>query len=419
MRKALSVARWEFVTTVTRRTYIVAIVMLPLLYGVMFTAAGMAGRSAASTAGRVPTAVVDRARIVDLAFAAEKAAPRQRSSAAATPAPSGGLVSYPDLDAALTALRSRQVAAVFVVEADYLATGSLTAYGHDTSIFAQQGERQRQAQLADAIRASLLKSSMSGTALDRAYAPAERVTRLRVTPEGAVEPITDVLGVGPFAGSLGVFLLLTMAIFISAGFLQQATLADRQNRMIEILLSSVDARDLVVGKILGLGGAGLVQVGVYVAFVIVPGSALVGIFDVPLAKLALSIVYFIIGYLLFACLMAATGMIGRTAQEAAQLSAFWTLSAASPMFFIPSIGAMPNGPLARALSFFPVTGPVTMLMRLAGTDVPTTDVVLSIVIGVVAICGAVWAATKIFRTAAFMYGKRPTLGELVRWLRTA
>ena len=77
----------------------------------------------------------------------------------------------------------------------------------------------------------------------------------------------------------------------------------------------------------------------------------------------LSLVYFAFGYTLFACLMAGFGMIGRTQQETAQLSALWTLAAVSPMWFIMAIAAAPNGLLARVLSFFPLTMPVTMIIR--------------------------------------------------------
>jgi ABC-2 type transport system permease protein len=183
-------------------------------------------------------------------------------------------------------------------------------------------------------------------------------------------------------------------------------------------LSSLDTDQLLVGKIMGLGAAGLLQVAVYLLLLVVPGMTLLAIFKVAVGKLLLSLVYFVIGYLLFACLMAGTGVLGRTAQESAQLSTIWTLTAASPMFFLGAIAASPNGPLARALSFFPLTSPVAMMLRLSNTDVPTIDIVGSIAIGVVSIYGALRGAAKVFRAASLMYGKRPTVPELIRWLRT-
>jgi ABC-2 type transport system permease protein len=322
------------------------------------------------------------------------------------------------VDGALAALRAHAVSAVYVVEADYLATGRITSYGRDAGLFSIPAERRRVVQLADAIRASLLRRTVAGDLLTRTYAPATNVTRMKMDNSGRVEAYGPFAGTfGPFAGGFGVFFLLTLSIFFSAGFLQQATLEDRQNRMMEILLSSLDMDELLAGKILGLGGAGLLQVLIYLLLVILPGMTFVAMFQVSLASIALSFVYFLIGYTLFACLMTGTGALGRTAQESAQLSALWTLTAASPLFFLAALSAAPNGLLARALSFFPLTLPVTMLMRLSSGEVPTADILLSIAIGTAAIYAALRGASKVLRATTLMYGKRPTLPELVHWLR--
>jgi ABC-2 type transport system permease protein len=189
--------------------------------------------------------------------------------------------------------------------------------------------------------------------------------------------------------------------------------------MIEILLSSLDTDELLIGKLIGLAGAGLMQVGIYVLLLVVPGIMVLAIIQVPMMKLALALVYFVLGYTLFASLMTGTGMLGRSAQESAQLSAIWTLTSASPMFFLAAISAAPNGTLARGLSFFPLTAPVTMMIRLSSTDPPVVDIVGSIAVGVAAIYFALRAASKILRAASLMYGKRATLPELVRWMRAA
>jgi ABC-type Na+ efflux pump permease subunit len=134
-------------------------------------------------------------------------------------------------------------------------------------------------------------------------------------------------------------------------------------------LDPVSARtdELLVGKLIGLAGAGLMQVGIYVLLLVVPGIMVLAIIQVPMMKLALALVYFVLGYTLFASLMTGTGMLGRSAQESAQLSAIWTRTSASPIFFLAAISAAPNGALARVLSFFPLTAPVTMMIRLSST----------------------------------------------------
>jgi ABC-2 type transport system permease protein len=450
MKKAWLVARWEFLTTVKRRGYIIAVAAIPLFYGGIFSLAGLAGRSASVSAGRIPTAVVDEAHILDLTFAAEQAAARDRQGAGDTVAAvlsqpigagssgssaiaaagalgtmmaSGGLKTYDTLDHAIAALTKQEVAAVFEVDKDYLTTGRLTTYSRDIGLFSQQPIQRGQTQLADAIRASLLHASMSGDALARAYAPVAGVTHKHVNADGRVEELpNDPFGLGPQAASLGSFaiiLLLTLSIFFSASFMQQATVADRQNRMMEILLSSLDSDELLAGKLLGLGAAGLLQVGIYVALIIVPGTAFLAVFQVPASALALSLAFYVVGYLLFASLMAGTGMLGRSAQEAAQLSAIWTLTAASPWFFVANIGTAPNGGIARALSFFPLTSPVTMMMRIGTANVPTLDILIALVIDAVAILIVLRAASRIFRAASLMQGKRATLPEFLRWLKAA
>ena len=423
MQKALLIALWEFKGAVMRRAYLFAVIGLPLLFTVVGGASALTTRSAATANATGSTGLIDKAGIVDVAFAAEQAARREEirttdpipAAVLAQPSP---IATYSDLDTALADLKSRKLAAVYVIDADYLATGNITTYTRDAGIFGQPAANQRANQMSDAIRASLLRKGLTGDELARAYAPAVRVKRFSVNSRGQIEDGADAFGLGRFAGTFGVFMLFTMSIFFSAGFLQQATVEDRQNRVFEVLLSSVSSDQLLMGKVIGLGGAGLLQVLIYIVLLIVPGTTMLAMFQVPVARLALLLVYFVNGYLLFASFMAATGMLGRTPQESAQLSAFWTLAAISPMFFLASIVAAPNGPIARGLSFFPLSAPVTMMLRLSTAEVPLIDIVGSIAIGAVSVYVALRATSKIFRAATLMYGKRPNLPELVRWLRT-
>jgi len=415
VRKVARVARWEFLSAVTRRTYIFAVVAMPAVYGMMLGAAGLAGRMVARSENARPVAVVDNARVIDFTVARKEAEGARAISDAAAPDAPLTLVEYRDVDRGLADMGTRKVAALFVLDADYLRTGHITSYSSDRGLLSLASQRRRRTQVGEAIRASLIDRAMNGDHRVRAYAPAANVTRLHVDASGAVTP--DEASDNLFTGAFGVYFMLTMAIFFSAGFLQQATIEDRQNRMIEILMSSLDTDEILIGKMLGLSGAGLLQVAIYLTLLIVPGVLVLSIVQISAGKLALSLVYFVLGYTIFASLMASTGMLGRTAQESAQLSAIWTLTAASPMFFLAAISASPNGLLSRGMSFFPLTGPVTMMMRLGTGDVPAIDVVISIAIGCAMIYVTLRAASKILRAASLMYGKRATLPELVRWLR--
>jgi ABC-2 type transport system permease protein len=424
VNKALIIARWEFMATITRRAYIVSVVAMPLLFGIIGAIPVISTRSAATSSADLPVALVDPAGLVDLELAARLAAQRsqERSPGAPpelVPVRPEGILRYTELRAALADLNARKVASVYELAPDYVSSGEISAYGRSGGLFAQAFAGQRQAQIVDAIRVSLLKAELSGDALTRAYAPAARLKRFQVDASGQSTSDRGMGPLGPFAGSFIVLILLTMSIFFSAGFLQQGTVEDRQNRVMEILLSSVTAEQLLLGKLVGLGAAGLLQVGLYVVLIIIPGTTVLSFFDVPLGGLMLSLVYFALGYTLFACLMAGFGMIGRTQQETAQLSAIWTLAAVSPMWFMMAITAAPNGLLARVLSFFPLTMPVTMIIRLSIGGVPAVDILASVVIGLIAIYFAAVGAARIFRAATLMYGKRPNLPELMRWLKAA
>jgi ABC-2 type transport system permease protein len=449
IHRVLLVARWEFRAAVMRRGFIVAVVTMPLLFfGIASMSVLTAPRTSSAAAGSI--AIVDPANIVDIAFAAEQAALRDRQTAgtAATPleaittgatsasGPAGAagaaaaaagmltapppspLVRYDDRQQALDDLAAERLAAVYVIDAGYLQTGRIVAYGRELNVFGQGAANRRAAAVSDAIRASLLKG-LDGQKLARAYAPAQQTEVHTVDKDGRIRDGAD-FGIGRFITTFGVFMLFTMAIFMSAGYLQQATVEDRRNRVFEVLLSSVDADHLILGKIAGLGGAGLLQVLIYVLLIVGTGSTALPALDLSWSQLALVGAYFTIGYLVFASLMAAVGMIARSPQEGAQLSAIWTLTASAPFFFMTGIVAAPQGVLSRTLSFFPLTSSVTMLMRLTMTgSVPVLDIVASLIIGVIAVVAALRGTVKIFRASTLMYGKRPTLPELIHWLRAA
>jgi ABC-2 type transport system permease protein len=243
---------------------------------------------------------------------------------------------------------------------------------------------------------------------------------MKITKEGDIRPArSEFEEVADLFGPFGMFLLMTMAIFFSSGYLLQGIAEEKQNRVIEVLLSSVKPTHLLAGKILGLGAAGLLQVALYIVLIFMPAMSLFVFMKINMGKLLLSVVYFILGYLLFACLLAATGVIGNTVQESSQLSAIWTMTSMIPMFLLAPLSTEPNGILARALSFFPITAPVTMMLRISAADVPALDVAISVIVLIVSIYLAVNGAAKVFRASSLMYGKRPSLPEIIRWLREA
>lgn len=422
MNKVVTIARREFLVTVTRPGYIIIVIGMPLFFVLIGAISYWTGTAAEVNLARVdrPIAVIDRANIIDLSLAGRlpPEPPPSNRLFNAVPEQAVQFVAYDSVDRALDDLKQERLAACYVIEVDYLASGHITAYARGGG-FLQDFSTPGQAQLHRLLRASLVKNHLAGNSFTRVLYPSQ-LNQMKVGKQGEIRPargefeeLADMLG--PFA----MFLLMTLAIFFSSGYLLQGIAEEKQNRVIEVLLSSAKPTELLAGKILGLGAAGLLQVMLYIALIFVPAMSWFLVMQVNMEKLLLSVVYFILGYLLFACLLAATGVIGNTVQESSQLSAIWTMTSVVPMFLLAPISTEPNGLLARVFSFFPLTAPVTMMLRISAGDVPVVDLVTSVMVLIVSIYLAVKGAAKVFRASSLMYGKRPSLPEIVRWLREA
>lgn len=426
MNKAWVIAKREFLVTVTRKTYIFTVLGMPLLFGGIFSISFLTGDSVEKSikSASEPVAVVDRAGVVDFALAATLAArsdtPKEGAEALrkAAGARLPKIVAYSDLDQAIQDIKQGKLSAVYLIEAHYMTTGKIVAYSPERGMFSDLAPPDR-SRLYDLIRASLVEGRIEGETRERVLAPG-RLTQMKVSKRGDVQGNDESMQkVARFFGPFSMFLLLTMSIFFSSGYLLQGIAEEKQNRVIELIWSSVEPVELLAGKIIGLGAAGLLQVAFYAGMLFLPAMTVFALFQVSPAGLALSLVYFLLGYLLFAGLMAGTGILGNSPQESGQLSAFWTLLSMVPMFLLAPISEDPNSWLARGLSWFPLTAPVTMLLRVTSGRIPWVDVGISTGVLLVSIYFTIKGAAKMFRAAALMYGKRPGLGEIWRWLREA
>ena len=141
--------------------------------------------------------------------------------------------------------------------------------------------------------------------------------------------------------------------------------------------------------------------------------------EISIGFLALSLLYFILGYLLFAILMAGIGAIGATARESQQLSAIFilptVLALEAAIFFVED----PGNIIAQVLTYIPLTSPIMVIMRLGQGEIALWEILISLVLLVAAIAGSLWLVTKVFRSFLLMYGKTPRFREIVRRLREA
>jgi ABC-2 type transport system permease protein len=330
------------------------------------------------------------------------------------------LISYASQDEAGKALLDKEITEYFVIPQDYVSTGVIQR-------FTLNRELEPGADVTTVIRNFLLNNLLSGQTsqeiVERVKSPLNMVSTL-LTSTGEIAP-----NQGGFAAFIVPYifsLLLLMSIFFSAGYLLQGLGEEKENRVMEILLSSISPRQLLAGKIIGLGAAGLAQVVVWLIsaqflarFASSTWGAIIGNLQVPAEFLILGTIYFILGYLLFAVLMAGVGAISPTARDGQSLSTIFSLAGVAPLWFMAFIIQNPDKLLSQVLTIFPVTAPVTVMIRLGLAQIPVWEIAASIGVLVLSIFGCFILAAKLFRTYLLMYGKRPAFSEIVHSFRNA
>lgn len=329
------------------------------------------------------------------------------------------MLPYTSPDEANKALGSKDIKGYFIISPDYLNTGLVSYYTLEKQL---EPPVDTISAIKYFLTSNLLAGKVPQPTIDLVQARLRLITT-RLTDTGAVSPEQGGYGTLLVPGIFS--LLLVLSIVLSSSYLLQGMGDEKENRLIEVLLSSVSVRELVIGKVLGLGAAGLVQVVVWVIstpFILGLASSSIGGFlqtlVVPLNFYILCIVYFILGYLLFAMISTAIGAITPSAREGQQLATIFTLGAVSPLWFSSAIMLFPNSPVWVALTIFPITAPVTLMLRLGSTDVAAWQIAVSILVLLLSVAGGLLLTARIVRTYLLMYGKRPGLGEIIRSLRS-
>ncbi len=404
MNKTLLIFTHEFLYTIKRTGFIILALALPILallaIGVYQLISGIA---------KPPVAEVTTIGYVD-----ESGGFQQYTSQG-----NMTLVRFDTPDDATKALIKGDVKEYFVIPPDFVATGVVSRY-------TLQRELMPPTDIATAIKnflsSNLLSGKVSTTVAARVEAPLNLVT-ITLTATGAVAPEQG--GFGNFVIPAVFALLLALAIIFSSTYVLQGLGEEKENRLMEILLSSVSTRQLITGKVLGIGAAGLVQVVVWVVsmpLLLNLASSSIGGFistiRIPANFLVLGVAYFILGYLLFATLSAGVAAISPSVREGQGLAAIFTVPAVAPFWFVSLLMLVPNSPIWVVFSVFPFTAPVLVMLRLGLTGVAAWQLAISLAVLVLSIIGGLLLAAKVLRTYLLMYGKRPGLVAIIRSLRS-
>jgi ABC-2 type transport system permease protein len=229
-----------------------------------------------------------------------------------------------------------------------------------------------------------------------------------------------------------VAMLLYVAIVLYGQIVLRSVAEEKQSRVAEIVLASVPARLLLSGKVLGIGGVALLQLGIWTGALVsllanrAKLFAMLGLTATSLALPSVSLSdalllagYFVLGYVQYAALFALVGSIASSEQEAQQAQTPVLMLLVSSVALLQTALQDPGGNVTTALSLIPFSAPIMMPLRLGLTDVPSRQLLASIGLLTVSTVVCMLVAGRVYRTGLLMYGKRPTLSEIIRWLRAS
>jgi ABC-2 type transport system permease protein len=329
------------------------------------------------------------------------------------------LVPFATTEEATKALVTNDVKEYFVIAPSYYSSGVINFYTLEKQLVPPP---ETVAVIKQFLTANMLAGKIPQSNIDLINTSLN-VVSIRLTETGIVSP--DQGGLGDLILPMIFAILLYISIVFSSSYLIQSLGDEKENRLIEVLLSSVSTRQLITGKVLGIGAAGLISVVVWVIcapFLLNYASSSIGgilsYLNFSPSFFVLCLIYFILGYLLFAVISTCVGAITPSAREGQQLAVIFTLTAAVPLWFSSLIIMYPNSPVVVFLSIFPLTAPVTLIARLGSTDVAAWQIILSIGVMLITIAVGLFLTIKIVRTFLLMYGKRPNLGAIIRSLKS-
>lgn len=389
MRNTYLIIRQEIITLLTKRSFWIMTFAFPaviLLFNVgtlvMAERAGSSEMTLGTGEGMQQLGYVDQSGVI------RKVPPG---------IPAEAFRAFSSVDAAEAALAAGEVDSVAVLPAGFVESGEMTVIQAEFNPFSNTGEGLFSYLLAynltnDPALAGAVQGPLNGV-VNHDLAPVE------VAAGDGGEPTSPIVAMIPFIVLFIFFFLLTM----SSGYMLSSVSREKENRTVEVLLVSVSPRQLMLGKLLGLSVIALLQMAIWLG-----GSALImratDLFNLPPIDLGLpasfviwAVVYLVLGYLLYASMMGAIGALAPNAREAGQFTFAILLPLMIPLWLNPTLTEHPDGILAVVLSLFPLTSPVTMMIRLVAGKVVLWQLLASVALLAVTTYGLVVLSSRFFR----------------------
>ncbi|MBT3996131.1 MAG: ABC transporter permease [Chloroflexi bacterium] len=334
--------------------------------------------------------------------------------------PLPGLIRIEELDDGRKALVDGDIKSLFVIPDDYLLTGEVDWYRIGSGLASDDNTGDA---FHNVLRIAVADDALTDAQITRLISPAS-YKLFKVDELGQTDTSSSLKDeIGKAAPAFIFAMMLMMSIFVGSGSLLQSVTEEKENRMVEMLVTSTSSMAIMVGKVLGLGAAGLLQIAIWltVAAISVPqiSDQFSGLSSLSVEPdlIILMIAFYFAGYFVFAALMASIGAASTSVREASQISAIVMVPAIVPIYASALIIPNPDGTLARVLTFFPLTSPTASMMRIAGGTDRMYEVVLGLVVTALAGIFLMWLSARVFRAGLLLYGQRMSIRSVWGALR--
>ena len=435
MHKVWAVIRREFLERVRTRQFAIGTLLGPILMATLIVLPVMLQRNTsikhivvldAAEGGfgaRVETALRNATRNDKPDSEARYRVSRVISSAEGLQVSLDSLVTRSDR----VALGQESVDGIVVVTEDVLVTDTLRYLGSNVGSPSEMGALQRtvrQAVILEKLGRAGIDPGLMMNSVKPVSMETERLSQGEVTGQS---------GEASFAIAYAMSFILYMALLLYGVQVMTSTVEEKSNRINEILISSLRPFELMLGKVVGVGSVGLVQLSIWAgtAWLLTSQRAAIGkllgaspeavtqmpIPAIPGSLLAVFLLYFVLGFFFYAAAYAAVGSTCSTVQETQQASLPVTMFVIIGLMLMFRLLDEPNGQFGRVLSLVPPFAPFVTPVRYSLSPLPWTELAASVGAMVVGVLAMAWVAGRIYRVGILMYGKRPKLSEMLRWVR--
>lgn len=429
MHNTFLFARREYLETVRKKSFLVMTILLPaLMFGFTIVPSMLASRKS----GEPQHIVIATA---DAQFGADvREHMMNPPSEAANPATQSNNVTTkdnldvqvdtnvtPDEEAALTAkVDSHKIDGYLWAPPDALSSRKLSYRSRSASDFSAIGD------LTSAVHDAILRESFR----KRGATPEEITAALKPVDVDTLKvekgKVTDSGGAAIFFTALLLMILLYTTIIMYGMSVMRSVLEEKNSRIFEVLLSAATAKELMAGKILGSGAVGLTQIAIWtVAAATLGAGSMISMggekfhLNLGVFNMIFFGIFFILGFLLYAALGAALGSAVNSEQEAQQFQFVILMPLIVSVIFMMPVIQQPHSTLSVVLSLIPFCTPLLMYIRIVVETPPMWQIALSIVLLLGTIYAMLALCSRIYRVGILMYGKRPTLPEIMKWIKYA